>query len=415
MATHANNEQFTQGLQAFRAADYTTALFYFQQAAASGMQSDNLNYNIAVTHFKLGNYDEAAELFRRFIDKPKWRDTARYNLARIEEKRGNIVTAFESFQALAIDAKDEKIRALAMWSMNKSKLLEALYKPWDANVELGLGHDDNVGGFNKELDLNASDAEDDFFELIAQGQYLIHGSRLQGYFLTGSIYQRDYSSLNEYGSNSFSIGVSRSSFWGNWKNQLQVDFSSSEIGGDYFESRTAVKFLLKRTLDDITYRTFLRTTYHNAGSNYSRVGGWQNEWEARAEKQFNSVEVGLAYRLELNDRKDFSIDPFFISYSPTRHRLRIDSQYSFRKNWKLYGILEYIKSEYDGTNKMLINNEFVEQSRSNDSVRFSLDTEYIFDDKYRAFLRYQHYDNSDNFDIYEFNKNEFSIGVRASL
>lgn len=412
-AIHASNEQFSQGLQAFKAKDYVNALAYFEQAAANGLQSENLQYNIAVTHFKLGNYDRAVELFEVLAEQSKWREMALYNIARIEEKRGHMVVAFESFQELASTAENEKIRTLATWSMNKSKLLKTLYKPWDANIELGFGHDDNVGSFNKELDLNGSDAEDEFLELIAQGQYLLQGNRLEGYFITGSVYQRDYISLNEYGSNSLAIGLVRNNFWGEWKNQLLLDFSTSEIDGDYFESRTAVKYSLKRSIDQLSYRYFLRTSYHNAGSKFSRIGGWQNELEARLEKQFEKFTVGIAYRFELNDRNNFRIDPLYLSYSPLRHRIHLDSRYSLGTQWKLYGLLEYTKSDYSGENKIIFDNEYIAASRRSKSIRMALDAEYSLFDQNRIFIRYQYYDNSDNFANYEFNKEEISFGVRA--
>ncbi len=76
------------GIAAFNEGDYQQALSAFRQAEAAGNASLSVDYNIAVSLYRLGEYDEAE---RRFIDlgqEARWETLVNYNLGLLYEARG---------------------------------------------------------------------------------------------------------------------------------------------------------------------------------------------------------------------------------------------------------------------------------------------------------------------------------------
>ena len=63
-------EQFQAGLGAFRAGDYRQALVHFEQARHAGYDSATLDYNVGVSHYKLGDYQQARSALQRATSKP---------------------------------------------------------------------------------------------------------------------------------------------------------------------------------------------------------------------------------------------------------------------------------------------------------------------------------------------------------
>src|SRR3989338_855471 len=67
------------GIEAFNQGNYEQALGLFEAAERAGDQSDSLDYNIAVSLYRLGRYEEAKERFLLLVDKPEWQGLVRHN------------------------------------------------------------------------------------------------------------------------------------------------------------------------------------------------------------------------------------------------------------------------------------------------------------------------------------------------
>ena len=50
----ADQSAFNKGIDSFRKGNYDDAVFHFKKAKASGAKSGNINYNLAVSYFKIG-------------------------------------------------------------------------------------------------------------------------------------------------------------------------------------------------------------------------------------------------------------------------------------------------------------------------------------------------------------------------
>ncbi|HEX7027026.1 MAG TPA: hypothetical protein VF268_07275, partial [Gammaproteobacteria bacterium] len=73
LSANQSRETAQQGLEAFKSGDYRQALDYFLQAERGGDNSESLQYNIAVSFYRLKRFQEAEQRFIRLIELPKWR------------------------------------------------------------------------------------------------------------------------------------------------------------------------------------------------------------------------------------------------------------------------------------------------------------------------------------------------------
>ena len=98
-----------------RAGIYRTALLRYREAAAAGLDSPLLHYNLGVTYYRLGEYADAAQEFERAAVAPDDRlgALAEYNLGLALRAAGDRATAENAFRTAAERAPGRSLRRLA--------------------------------------------------------------------------------------------------------------------------------------------------------------------------------------------------------------------------------------------------------------------------------------------------------------
>ena len=104
---------FKQGNALARSGVYRTAITRYREAAAAGLDTPLLHYNMGVAYYKILEYADAEAQFTRAAQDESLAALALYNRGLAERARGAGAAAGESFAAAAARAKDPDLRSLA--------------------------------------------------------------------------------------------------------------------------------------------------------------------------------------------------------------------------------------------------------------------------------------------------------------
>ena len=112
-AAQSAGELLAEGNQLVRSGVYRTALLRYREAAAAGLDSGLLHYNLGVVHYQLGDFAASADEFGRAAADPALAALASYNRGLALRAGGNTAAAGEAFRAAADAADDRDLRRLA--------------------------------------------------------------------------------------------------------------------------------------------------------------------------------------------------------------------------------------------------------------------------------------------------------------
>ena len=106
-------ELMAEGNQLVRSGIYRTALLRYREAAAAGLDSALLHYNLGVVRYELGDFAESAGEFARAAADPNLAALASYNRGLALRAAGDFAAASDAFRAAANVADDRDLRRLA--------------------------------------------------------------------------------------------------------------------------------------------------------------------------------------------------------------------------------------------------------------------------------------------------------------
>jgi hypothetical protein len=112
-AAQSAAELAAEGNQLVRSGVYRTALLRYREAAAAGLDTPLLHYNLGVVHYELGQFAESAAEFARAATDPALAALASYNRGLALRAGGDPAAASEAFRAAAVGADDRDLRRLA--------------------------------------------------------------------------------------------------------------------------------------------------------------------------------------------------------------------------------------------------------------------------------------------------------------
>jgi tetratricopeptide (TPR) repeat protein len=112
-AAQSASDLFAEGNSLVRSGVYRTALLRYREAAAAGLDSPLLHYNLGVVYYKLGEFDDAAAEFARAATDPELASLATYNRGLAQRASGDRAAAQQSFAEVAENADERELRRLA--------------------------------------------------------------------------------------------------------------------------------------------------------------------------------------------------------------------------------------------------------------------------------------------------------------
>jgi tetratricopeptide (TPR) repeat protein len=112
-AAQGSAELMAEGNSLVRSGVYRTALLRYREAAALGLDTPLLHYNLGVVHYQLGNFAEAAAELELATAEPALAALASYNRGLALRAAGDTAAATAAFNAAADSADDRDLRRLA--------------------------------------------------------------------------------------------------------------------------------------------------------------------------------------------------------------------------------------------------------------------------------------------------------------
>lgn len=414
----AQDNEYQRGVNAARDGNHSQALQHFESARRQGKESATLTYNLAVTHYKLQQFAEAETLFQELKERyPEWRHLAHYNLGRIAMQRGDNDQAAKYFRQVRRNATSEKLVHLAGEGLTRLDLPTAPVSRQPAKrsftlLSLSGGVDDNVIAFPDQLQTSSSQGEDSFMEFLGYSQYYVEGNQDDGTRVHGFVYSKRYNDLDVVDVNSFSLGITRDTRYNEWRLEYGLGAIYSEVDGDELTTGWQGKVKLGSRSGRHEYMAQYKPTFHDAGSDFSQLDGWQHQMDLRWRYHLEQGRWTLRYRLDYNDRDDLSTNGTFLSYSPLRNSILAEGQWYVTRDLTLVAGAEFTDTRYDDENRLTdIDGVFKVEERESDEIELWVRGEYRLSPHWGVMAEYRYSDTDDSFQLYEYERNEAKLTV----
>jgi tetratricopeptide (TPR) repeat protein len=402
-------QDFEQGVQAFRAGNYQGALQSFLDARQAGLDTPGLRYDLGATYYRLGRYAEAEPEFQALARDLGWAPLAHYNLGLTAQRMGRERQATEHFEQAHRTTTDPNLRALAATALER---LGRAAPRTSALVSVAGGYDSNVALSQDAVTVGSSHQSDSFVETLAAASRGLTENTARGWVAHGGLVVRKYTDLDQFDLTGLRAGLSYETDSGPLQTSVGGYFDTVYIGGNRLE-RVAMADAQARIRLDAGRE--LRARYQlgriAGGGGFEYLDGWQQRLSADAGFALGSAFVRAGYQLELNDRRDLQQQADFFSASPTRHSLFATVALSDVGGWQSEARGEYRVSRYRDPDRQ----SGLEVRRKDDRYGFALRASRSLSALWRAFVDTSYYRNQSNLNPYDYGRYQLVLGIEAVL
>ncbi len=403
-----DSSAFVKGIEAFRKGSYDDAVFYFKKAKESGVTGSNIEFNLAVSYYKLEKYELAKEGFLMAAKQEKYRQLAYYNLGLVADKQNNTNEAIRWYQKASALRSDSKIASLAKSKISKLSLTDKAppqqnllaardkYKTSSATgrsgrerkinggVTLAVGNDDNIllADGNAE-EGQASNLDGNYWEVFGYLNIPLG----QNWTLNANTYWQDYDiDPDTQDFNNVSIGIKYRTQLGGWWFSPSVHYVDSNLGSNDYQQIWDYKLRFSRSLGHGRWMIF-RYRYSDIESEapYQSFTGDRHQFRVEYKTKLAFGKLRLRYELETNDRQNRPTS----NSSPTRHTIRARLKRPLSDRWNLATEVGFRTSDYDTPSALT-------QARQDDRFRFRLDINRDMSKTWKLGVLYVYTDNDSN-------------------
>lgn len=389
---------YERGVESYKMRQNQAAVTYFESALKQGMLSISLHYNLASSYYRLGRYEEAKKYFMLLNQAEEMRDIVDYHLGLIavKEKDGDLARRY--FNSIVSSGKDEKLIKL---SKKHLVALPRKEETWKSVVAFNWGYDDNISSVTEDSVLDTADS---FNELFASSDFLITGSRKNGWAAKASFYGIEYSDTDDNDGSYFTLGLKKAMKLESWDTSAQLKLLKSTYGDDDFQTITRLDFFGQKP---ITKKQGVRLRYQAEDiksdfSSYDYLEGWRQRARVEYREYSDKYSGKIYYELELNDRGKLVTSSDAYDYSPNRHTVRGAYTRIIDRKWWLSGDLSYRFSDFPTSSTI---------DREDDRWMLEFSADYHFDRTFKLKTRYQYIDNTSTVDRYIYDKSIIKFGL----
>ena len=408
----SQDELYRQGIAAFREADYETAAAYFEGAREAGMETTTLSYNLGSTYFKLGRYAEARSMYEAIAEDPAWGATAKYNLGLIAERQGNTPLARRYYQEAYEQSTSDGIRSRAATKLGLGTS-STEQSAWQIYLSAAAGFDDRASSLASISPGSQLGESDQFASLSGSVANYLSGDYRNGYRLAGAFYMQEYQDVELFDINVLSLALDRDNQGQNWHGRTSLKLDNFWLQGNLFGRRVSLAWRGIRNLDSWQLRVDGSLGYWDAGSGYDYISGWQNRVRGAVSRSLGANLLSLGYQLEVNDREDRQIDGDFYSYSPMRHQLFAGLGRDFGR-LDLSARTEFEFSRYAEANVISSATPSAVE-RADDKLKLTVRADYQFSSAWSGYVSYAYTDRASNIDEYDYQNNQFLLGLELNF
>ena len=422
IAAQAQDSGSNPGISAFNEGRYNEALTFFEQQERDGTSTDALEYNIAVSLYRLQRYDEAKARFLNLVGKSQWRVLVQYNLGLVAQAQGEREEALSYFRAGAQQQENDRVASLAQSKLTELEKPTAVSssptqakvpaKRFSSVLSLSGGDDSNATSLANDLLDTKSNASDTFIELLLYGQYQLSGTSRDGINVYGLGFDRAFNEFSRLDSRVIGTGFGFAKPLGDYQFETGLRLTRTSLDSEQVADQTQISMGVSRLWSFGTLNLDLRTSRFDAAVPYSQIDGDQQQLELGWQKRFGDFTVKTRYRYEENDREDLLRGGAFASYSPTRNALRAEMRWQASAKLSTGLAVEYIDSQFEGINRLReIDGSVKQERREGVQHKLNADVAYRFNPNWLLRAQYQLTDQRDNFDIYQYDKHRVFASI----
>lgn len=408
---------FRAGTQAFNDGELDKARRYLESAAALGLSSRALVYNLGVVYFRLELYQEAEQVFRQLIP-TRQKALAYYNIGLTALARENRQAAAEAFREV-LDADPES--NLASLASRQLERLNPKTAPTPAKkriaglLSLGAGYENNVALFP---DSAPQKLDSSFIDAFAAASAYLYGDALTGLRSDFRFFTRQYPSEQ-----AFDLQILQAET--RWVQQTNPGQLSIGLGGDYIWSDQRTRERRARLFTGITIRNCpgqgsqctVRAEIAQVfpASKFEAYQGQAYQLDARYRIRPGKWFGEMRYRAEYNDRDNLETRNEFFSVSPERHGLEASLGYALTGRLTLEAGAGFRFSHYRTPHQLRIPEGIQTVNREDKRYNLSVSTSYRFSGRTSLRLDLDHTDNVSTIDRYGYGRQTVSANVSVGF
>ncbi|MDL0430768.1 tetratricopeptide repeat protein [Marinobacter sp. TBZ242] len=408
---------FRAGIQAFNDGELDRARRYLESAAAQGLSSRSLSYNLGVVYYRLGLYDKAEQTFRQLIP-TRQKALAYYNIGLTALARENRREAEEAFREVLASDPDENLITLARRQLERldpKTDRTAARKRWAGLVSVGGGYEDNVALFP---DTAPKKLDSGFIEALAATSYYLYGDSASGLRSDLKFFSRQYPSEH-----SFDLQVAQAE--ARWVQRTSPGQVHVGVGGDYIWRDRRSRERRARLMAGITTRhcpgpgsrcqVKAEATQVFPESEFDAYRGQMYRLDAQYLIRPGDWSAKLKYRAEYNDRDNLETENEFFSVSPERHDIDASLGYALTDSLTLEAGAGFRLSYYRTPHQLRIPEGLLTIQREDKRYTLSVGTTYRFSDRTSFSVELDRTDNDSNIDRYSYDRHTATASVTVGF
>ncbi len=427
------NQYFDDGVRAAQQQQYKAALKAFENARQAGLDTPELDYNVAVVYYQLGKYEHALDRFQRLTDDPQYAAVAYYNLGLISLKQGDVAGAKKHLTTAHDLAADENLKALSLLALQRIGEKPAEQSPfseWAGLVSIDAGYDDNVALIDEDLD-QSNGIGDANLEVFATANRMLWGSVENGVHFDGNVDVLKQQSESDYDYSQWHLALSHEGIFNRWETRVRTGIDRTRFGNADFQQLLSLELRTERAIGastgiEVRYK-YVDIDDRSPGGEYNYLEGNRQQLRLRLKDLWGDVSLKFSYELQYNDRNDLSYSvadtsqttaEVYKSYSPLRHSAQISVDVPLKTVATLSFDAQYRYSYYGDPNTVVITNdntgaviESASLNREDQRYRVNIGMAYHLSRSWDLFADYEFTKNDSNLEGSDYDRTLVRAGI----
>jgi hypothetical protein len=391
--------------------EQSLALFLLEEN--SGNHSPQVKFNIASLYLKLRDYPQAEKYYLRLRKLSKWKTAAEFYLGLIAEKNHQPLLAKQYFTRVSQQNTHPKLRLIAHKKLIKKQQPPSITSSKNALLlSLNYGLDSNPIAISESFQIPSSQLSDTFIETMVFARTYELPSLGESFYLQGYFSNRQHGEFDSLDTNVFNAGLFHLNQWYEWRFNKAVNIHLSQLDGQSFYQQVELRADFQKRFDETLITTRFIPGYFHGSSGFGYLTGNILTLQVDAEWTLGQARLIAGYTFETNNRKGIETEENSFSYSPHSHSLSSKLKWDYSQSLSFTFGVEYIVASYSNEDRLLDSDlEFKQAKRQSDLFTFQLQSEYKFSPELSINVNYQSDNNSENFDLYDYQRSEFSLGI----
>lgn len=403
--------EFLVGVEAYHAGYYQAALDSFTEARRRGWSDPNLDFNVALSQYKLGLYGQAQAVLERLRTNPDYADMADYQLGLVAARQQREPAAREHFRRVAATARSPKLRALAQTALDRlsdAALAVTTPAPVSSYFSAGVGYDSNPVLLSDSS--FPGQGADGYAEVLGAVNANLATREHSADSLHGDLYLREYFTDTDLSQRDLELRGTHALFGQTWRVELSLEGQASFVGSHNLQDVGGLGLAWYGNWQGFSLGAHYEGQRVAGGTGYTYLDGWRQLTGLDWSMPLARGRLRAGYLFEANQRTDLGVGQQFFSESPLRHGAwaRLEQPLGERLAVDLHAGYRY--SRYRDADLFFVGNDLVEQRRVEKLAQFGGTARLRFSPSWDALLGYDFSHNQSSVPGLNYSRHLASIG-----